>query len=300
MVSWKSFVRPGACAIAVLSLFSLFGCNSQEESDTTPPDPIINLEKSQGKYRFGVTDTLSVDFSEDIDTAGLAVAISPSGGTAHRFESRKRLLIYGASETSGTSHFNINSPFSLTLAGLKDLAGNGRGEISESFQPYAWVDLDFIDTSFTGYDSLFTVDSAWIDGSALTDSLITEGRLDFHNNFSRDDDRQDYKIVRMVPPDSLKLTLTCSKGLNLKMQVAGPFPEKGLDSALADYDFASSFHSDSTRTRGTLSYRFAADFDTHFDVLHSASLPGIYVIRLTLPVDSEGFYRLGLRMVKRN
>ncbi|HKP95477.1 MAG TPA: hypothetical protein VJ385_06950 [Fibrobacteria bacterium] len=299
MLSWKSRSGPGAALIVGFSVLSLAGCGPQEESDSTPPDPIIKLEKSQGKYRYGVTDTIVVDFSEAIDTAGLAVAISPSQGLDHRFKSRTRLVIYGTGKASGASHFNINSPFSLTLAGLRDLEGNGRGEISEAFQPYPWVDRDFVDTSFTGYDSLYTANSTWIDGSAFTDTLVTEGRLDFSSNFGRED-RQDYKIIRMDPPDSLKLTLTCSKALNIRMQIAGPLPEADLAATLARLSFAdSSFFSDSTRTRGSLSTRFQASFDSHFDKLGSASAPGVYAIRLSIPADTEGFYRLGLRMVKR-
>ncbi len=259
---------------------------------------MINLEKSQGKYRFSVTDTIAIDFSEAIDTAGLAIAVSPQEGLQHRFQGRDRLLIFGTAKTSGTPHFNIDSPFSLTLAGLKDLAGNGRGEISESFAPYAWADRDFIDTTFNSYDSLFTPDSMWVDGTPLTDTIVTEGWLNFNNNFGKED-RQDFKIVRMVPPDTLKLSLACSKSLNLRMQIAGPFPEKGLDSALADFSFTdSSFYSDSTRTRGILASQFTADFTTHFHVFHDSQKAGIYAVRLSIPENTKGFYRLGLRVLR--
>ena len=36
-----------------------------------------------------------------------------------------------------------------------------------------------------------------------------EGSLDFNSNF--DGDRQDFKIIRMVAPDTLYLRLTCPK-----------------------------------------------------------------------------------------
>ncbi|MDB5049523.1 MAG: hypothetical protein JWO30_2594 [Fibrobacteres bacterium] len=277
---------------------SLSGCSPQEESDSTPPDPIIKLEKSQGKYRFGVTDTIAIDFSEPIDTSSLAIAIAPDQGVGRKFQGRTHLLIFGTNKTSGASHFTIKSPFSLTLAGLKDDAGNGQSEISEAFQPYPWVDRDFVDSSFTGFDSLFTVDSTWVDGSAMTDTVVTEGRLDFNSNFGKED-RQDIKVIRLVPPDTLLLALTCSKSLNMKIQIAGPFAENGLDTALLHYNFATSFHSDSTKSKGIVAYKFDADFAKHFDALGSPAAPGIYAIRLSIPVDAEGFYRLGMRLIKR-
>jgi hypothetical protein len=298
MLSWKFRARIGAALLLSGLVFSLSGCSPQGESDTTPPDPIIKLEKSQGKYRFGVTDTINVDFSEPIDTARLAVAIAPSQGTDYKFQGRTRLRIFGTNKTAGAAHFTVKVPFSLTLAGLRDDAGNGTGDLSEAFQPFAWVDQDLVDTSFNGYDSLFASSSTWIDGTPMSDSLVTEGKLDFNNVFGKDD-RQDIKIMRLVPPDSLALTLTCSKNMNLKLQVSGPYPETGLDSALADYDPAKANHTDSTRNRGSLTHKFDASFDNHFKVFGAPGTPGIYVIRLSIPPDMEGFYRLGLRLIKR-
>ena len=306
MRSWTSraFRIAGARGAAALflgwSAYSLTGCSPEEASDNTPPDPIIKLEKSQGKYRFGVTDTIAVDFSEDIDTAGLAVAIAPSQGVGTRFQGRRQLRIFGTGKSSGESHFNINSPFSVTLAGIKDLDGNiHAGEFAESFQPYAWIDRDFIDSTFNGYDSLFASDSTWMDGSSVADSFVTEGRLDRNNNFGKDD-KLDYKIMRLTPPDTLKVWLSCAKSLNLRLQIAGPFAETGLDTALLNYDFdAKSFYTDSTKSGGTLSTRFDADFEKHFDTFGNPGTPGIYVLRLSIPDFKQGFYRLGLQMVKR-
>ncbi|MDB5106743.1 MAG: hypothetical protein JWP91_4432 [Fibrobacteres bacterium] len=290
----------GAALLSGLAVLSMIGCNSREStsSDNTPPDHIINLPKSQGKYRFGVTDTLVVDFSEKIDTSALAVAFSPVEGIGARFKDQARLVIFGTASSSGTAHFPVNSPFTATLSGLKDPAGNGRTAIVESFQPYAWTDRDFQDASFTGYDSLFATDSTWIDGSSFSDSLVTEGRLDFSSNFGKED-RQDYKIVKMIPPDTLRVLLTCSKGLNIKIQMAGPFSPVGLDAVLKDYVFSQAFLTDSTKAKGSASLGFNADYSKHDDLLGSPAAPGIYVIRLSIPADTEGFYRLGLRLVKR-
>jgi hypothetical protein len=302
---WSRFVRAALPGIPFLSLSlcllaGLTGCSPEETSDQSPPDHIINLPMSQGKYRYGVTDTIVVGFSENIDTSALAVAVSPSQGVGTRLKSQSRLLIFGTNNSAGASHFTVNSPFTLTLTGLRDQAGNGRTAITESFQPYAWADRDFLDTTFSGYDSLFAADPAkWMDGSSLADSFVVEGRVDINNNRG-EGDRQDFKILRMVAPDTLKLVLTCPKGLNMRAQIAGPFPENKVDSIFENYDFAKSFFSDSTRTRGSLSHTFNADYSKHDDLLGSPSAPGIYFIRLSIPLDTEGFYRLGLRLIKRN
>ena len=289
----------GLASLLLWSALSLAGCGQEEDpADTDPPDdPMIKLEMSQGKYRFGVIDTISIAFSEDIDTAGMAVAIAPREGMAYRFQGRDQMLLYGTAKTSGTPHFNINSPFSLSLAGIKDMAGNGIGEFSADFQPHAWVDQDFLDSTFSSYDSLFTPDSAWVGGRPMTDSLITEGWLNFNNNFGKED-RQDFKIVRILAPDSLQLEVSCAKSLNIRMQVAGPFKEAGLETRLSGYPFDSSFASESTAKIGHASVRFAADFLKHLDDLGSPAAPGIYAIRLSIPADTKGFYRLGMRLVK--
>ena len=282
-----------------MAILSMTGCEPEAPSDSTPPDHIIKLPKSQGKYRYGVTDTINVDFSEKIDTARITAAFDPVQSIGSRLVGLNRLQIFGTQTTSGKQHFNINSGFKATVSGVKDLNGNGGPQFEESFQPYAWTDRDFVDAGFTGYDSLFSSDTTlWIDGTPLTDSLVAEGRLDFSNNFGQED-RQDYKIIRLVPPDTLKLVVSCSKGLNLRTQIAGPFSPVGLDTALANYKFANSFFSDSTKAKGTLSYSFNADFSRHYDMLGSPAEPGIYVIRLSIPADTEGFYRLGLRLIKR-
>lgn len=296
---WSRFVRAALLGISILSPLALTGCSPQESSDQSPPDHIINLPMSQGKYRYGVTDTIAVGFSERIDTSALAVTISPAQGIGTRWKGASRLLIYGTNNSAGASHFTINSPFTLSLTGLKDMAGNGRTEIKESFQPYAWADRDFVDSTFSGYDSLFAADAdKWMDGSSLADSFVVEGRVDINNNRG-EGDRQDFKILRMVAPDTLKLVLTCPKGLNMRAQIAGPFPQDKVDSVFENYDFTKSFFTDSTRSRGTLSYTFNADYSEHDDLLGSPSAPGIYFIRLSIPLDTEGFYRLGLRLIKR-
>ncbi len=66
-----------ALSLIVCLSMCLIGCDKPAESDSTPPDHIINLQKSQGKCRFGVTDTLSIEFSEKIDTGALALDFTP-------------------------------------------------------------------------------------------------------------------------------------------------------------------------------------------------------------------------------
>lgn len=296
-------INPGrflALVVSVLSLLSLGGCGPEEPSDKQPPDyTIAKADPSHGKYRFGVTDTLSIGFNEKIDTAALALSFSPSQGIETRWQSLTRLFVFGKNKSSGATHFTVNSPFTATLAGLKDMEGNGRSAISLDFQPYWWSDRDFTDTLYNGFDSLFATDSTWGDGSAFADSLVTEGSLDFNNNIGRED-RQDIKLIKLVPPDTFNITASCPKGVNLRVQIAGPFPptQAGLDS-VAKYNFAGSFHADTAKTKFVLTYGFSARYEDHDNLLRSASAPALYAIRLSIPGDQEGFYRLGLGLHRK-
>jgi hypothetical protein len=298
MVSRNFYDRLGAALVLGSAVLSLTGCGPQEESDSTPPDPIIKLEKPQGKYRFGVTDTVDIFFTEPVDTSAVAVAIAPSDGLAYRFKTNMRLQIFGTEKSSGVSHFMLSTPFTLTLAGLKDQAGNGQhGEISETFQPYAWVDRDLIDAGYAGVDTLFNGLNNWVDGSPMTDTIVTEGRLDFKEDLGTED-RVDVKIVRIAPPDTLKLALTCAKSLNVKMQVFGPYPENQLEDLVKKNGFTDTVFSGSTLTKGTSTTQVIPDFLVHKAKLEDSDKPGIYAIRLSIPVETEGFYRLGLKLAK--
>lgn len=299
----SSLVRILSAALLGISTLSILGwmtgCDAEETSDSSPPDHIINQPLSQGKYRYGITDTIVVDFSERIDTAALDVSFEPDQGIRSRFKSQTRLLIYGTGSTSGASHFAINLPFTATLAGLKDLRGNGRPAIVESFQPYAWVDRDFVESDYDGNDTLFSPDSGlWVDGTSMGDSMVTEGRLDFNSNTDFVD-RQDFKLIRLVAPDTLKMSLTCPKGVNMHAQWAGPFLPATLDSVFKDFKFnLNSFFTDSTKAKGFLSHAFNADYSKHDLALNSPAAVGIYILRLSIPPDTEAFYRLGMRRNK--
>lgn len=277
-------------------VLSLMGCAGEEtSSDGTSPNHIITAPKSQGKYRFGITDTVSVIFSENIDTAALDVDFADTAGIAFRKVGQRLLQVHGTRKTFGTSHFRVNTDFTMTITGLQDHAGNGHPAIVETFMPYRWADRDFIDSGFTGYDSLFAGDSAWIDGSSLRDTLVVEGALDFYENFGRED-RADLKIVRLTAPDTLDVSVTSRSDLDIKLQVAGPFAAEGLEAALRAFVFPSQ----GVQSRnGRMDTTFHADYQDHDIKLGSPSAPGIYALRLSLTrVDTEGFYRIRLRQGK--
>ena len=169
---------PGWAALFVGLSFApsaLTGCDGEENaSDGDSPNHIIKAPQSQGKYRYGITDTLTVEFDEDIDTAALDLDYTDTAGIGWRLVGRRKAQIYGTRSTFGVGHFPINSPFTVTLTGLRDLAGNGHPSIDIGFLPYRWADRDFLDTTYDWFDSLYA-DSGWIDGSRLSDTLIVEG-----------------------------------------------------------------------------------------------------------------------------
>jgi hypothetical protein len=294
-----SFISNRARAVLFLgAALSLPGCIQERhfDGDGTPPDYTIpKLSKSQGKWRFGVTDTIAIQFNENIDTTALELTFLPPDSIGYRFDGADRLLIYGRRQDAGRRHFLVNSPFRLEMEGLRDLNGNSMGRVDEEFAPYWWIDRDFLDSSFQGFDSLFADDSTWADSSDMySDTFVAEGRLDFNGNGNLED-RQDFMLVKLTPPDTFKLTVACPRGLNLRMQVAGPFRPGAEDSILQYYSFPSgsrTFYSDTNKTRGSLSFQVAADFNKHYDILGSPASPGLYAIRLSIPEDQEGFYRL--------
>jgi hypothetical protein len=187
----------------------LLACNSTAP-DKTPPTYTINLLQSQGKYRFGITDTIAITFSEKIDTSALAVVFTEATGIANRFIGGNMLQIYGKNQTYGTGHFNINSPFTAVLTGLRDTHGNGLPRIETQFSPFPWADRDRIDSTFSGVDSLFLSPTTWMDGSPVTDSLTTEGEMDF-KKLSGILDYSDLKVMTLTGGDTLFLSLTTRK-----------------------------------------------------------------------------------------
>jgi hypothetical protein len=283
-------VRAAAVAAAALLLQA---CIQDESGDKAPPDyTIAKLRKSQGKWRFGVTDTIAIDFSERIDTAALAATFDPDEGVASRFQGQSRLLVFGSHTGAGAPNFTINAPFTATLAGLRDLRGNSRPASTLEFEPYYWADGDFIDGDFKGFDSLFATDSTWADGSAFSDTLISEGNLDAKTNGATVD-YSDIKLIRLMPPDTFRISLSCPRSVNMKLQAAGPFDPAKADSLLLKFDFDKARASDSTLSRGSASVQVAADYGVHDDSLGNPSLPGIYAVRVSLTaLDKEAFYRL--------
>jgi hypothetical protein len=62
--------------------------------------------------------------------------------------------------------------------------------------------------------------------------------------------------------------------------------------------FTDTVFSGSTLTKGTVSSQVIPNFLTHKEKLQDSDKPGIYAIRLSIPVETEGFYRLGLKLAK--
>lgn len=301
--------RPGPALMAAFMLamtLSMSGCAREEPSDdSTSPDHIIKAPMSQGKYRFGITDTIAIEFSENIDTGSLDLGFSDPTGMAYRFQGLRRVQVYGTKNTYGTPHFPVNTPFTMTMTGLKDKAGNGRPVIEESFLPYTWADRDFLDTTYDWIDTLYS-GANWVDGTPITDTLTIEGSLDFDQNFGRPD-LYDYKVIRVAAPDTVDVLLTTRKDINLKMQIAGPFRASDFDSVLKQFKFESAstnpngakrLFSDSTGTKSRASHKFVANLEDHKWVLGSYDAPGLYVVRLVIPQGKEGFYRLYSRIRK--
>lgn len=301
--------KPGPAFLAAIMagmILSMVGCNREEaSSDGTSPDHIIKAPKSQGKYRFGITDTIAIEFSENIDTGALDLGFSDPAGIAWRFQGLRKLQIYGTKSTYGTTHFPVNTPFTMTMTGLKDKAGNGHPVIEETFHPYRWTDRDFLDTAYDWYDSLYS-GSDWVDGTPVTDTLIAEGSLDYKQNFGRVD-RYDYLVFRVAAPDTVNVFLTLRKDIDLGMAIAGPFKADGFDTVLKSFDFdrkalvspgTQRLDSLQTGSQGRASSQFETVLKDHKAVLGSFDAVGLYVIRLRIPEGKEGFYRLGLRIRK--
>lgn len=293
----QGMVKGAAGMLLAALVLVLSGCGREEtSSDGASPDHMIKAPRSQGNWRFGVTDTLVMEFSEPIDTAALDLRFSDSAGVGFAFKGRKQALLFGTRRTFGAGHFPINTPFTMAMLGLRDDAGNGRPAIEETFLPWWWADRDFIDKSFRGYDSLFSGDTAWVDGSSMKDTLIAEGALDFRENFG-DEDRVDIKIVRLVAPDTLDIVITAKRDLPFNLQLAGPFKAEGLDTALAS---SGAFPNPAVVSRnGVISASQRADYQAHDVKLGSPSAPGIYALRISLnTAETEGFYRIQLKLRK--
>lgn len=311
---FRVVTHTGWAALLCALLLAPAGCVGGDDesdggsSDVDSPDHIVKAPKSQGKYRFGITDTIAIDFSEDIDTAALGFDFTDSAGIGWSFQGRRKVNLFGTRRNYETSHFPINSPFTLTLTGLRDLAGNGNPSLDIPFEPYAWVDRDFLDSTFDWYDTLYSGADTWLDGTPVTETFLTEGALDYAENFG-DVDRYDFKVLSMPAPDTLVVSLSARRGLNVRMYVAGPFKPATFDSLLDAYRFETApttgegtkvLLKDSTWAIGTVTRRFDASLFDHKAVLDDYDAPGLYVIRLGLPEGQEGFYRLSVQVKRRN
>jgi len=209
-----------------------------------------------------------------------------------------KLLIFGKNNLYGGTHFVINAPFTLALTGLRDLKGNGQPRIEESFAPFTWADQDFVNPDFKGdYDSLFASDSTWLDGSPLADAFISEGSLDFKLPPGTLD-YQDIKVVKLTAGDTLYTSLTTRKNLDLTLLVAGPFPTKGFDSTLANFDYKTVLDSAQTMATGTDTLKTPADLTTYKRKFEKVDTPGLYALLISIPQKNEGFYRLGVQIHK--
>lgn len=294
--SWNP-TRKAAAGLAGMLLWAAGGCVTKDEkqSDDIPPDHMINLPVSQGKYVFGVTDTIAVEFNENIDTGYLHVAFSDSAGIASRFKGQRRLLIFGKSLSDGQTHFPVNLEFTATLAGLRDISGNGLPALTESFRPLPWADKDFLLPGFDAYDSLFSSPTAWLDGTSLGDTIITEGSMDFRRLPGEPIDTDDFKLIRLVGSDTAALTLTTRKDIDLALEIYGPYHP---DSSLMGRNLDSAVFTGKTGATGRLNARVVADVLVHKRKFDDFDAPGIYVLKLAIPQNEEGFYRLGLKVRK--
>lgn len=287
-------------------LLALAGCGREEgASDGDPPDHIIKAPKPQGKYRFGITDTIAVEFSEDIDTAELDLDFTDPG-IAWSFQGLRKARFHGTHRDFETPHFQVNTPFTMTMTGLRDLSGNGHPAIAVEFAAYSWIDRDFLDSTFDWYDTLHS-GTTWFDGTPVTDTFTVEGALDYAENFGSVD-RYDFKVVRLAAPDTLLVSLASRRNLNVRLYAAGPFKPAAFDSLLKDYRFETAptsgegtkvIFKDSTGNAGRFTRKFAADLFDHEEVLDDYDAPALYVLRLGVPEGQEGFYRLSVQVRPR-
>lgn len=283
--------------------FGLMGCGRDDGPDTTPPDHIIDLPNSQGDfYRLGVTDSFEVRFSEPVDTAALIVEFTPADSIGYRWQGTRRLRVFGTRNYFGTRHFGLNTNFSMTLKGLKDLKGNAQSTSIEYFRPYAWMDKDFQDAPAQLSDTLYRTDSTWADESPVTDSFVCEGSLDFRRISIPD--HLDFKLIKIQAPDTVDFTLTTRTDLDIRVHIAGPFKESEINAKIEAINLDSTVFPGNTGARnttgaqGSVSGRFVADLLAHKRVFDKFEAYGVYVVRLGVPQDQRGFYRLKTKVRK--
>ncbi len=295
-----SLLSTRALSLVVLLLgsgFFLASC-ATEEVDRGAPEISLNLSELDGKYRFGVTDTVLIEFSEPIDTAALAVEFLPtigSDGISKFFQGDRKLLIHGAHKNFGRTHFEIGKSFAIVLSHLTDLAGNRRGQIQLDFAPYTWSDVDFFDRDREDeVDTLFGTSSRWRLPIDAGDTLWTEGKLDGLTQRSPLDLR-DAKLIRLLPMDTLSVLLDGPRAMNIKLELLGPYPEASFDSLFYDTNPKLAIQVDSTRNLGRAQFNgFVPGLARHRAELGvgNAEAPGLYVIRLNMFQQLAGFYRL--------
>ncbi len=278
-------------------LSALLGCE-QTTSEPKAPELSLSLPKSQGKYLFGVTDTITISFNEGIDTGALAIEFTPPEGIGHKFAGTTKLLVFGKNKLYNLGYFNVNSQFSLALTSLRAPNGSGQPRLDLAFQPFTWADRDFTDSTFDGYDSLNATDSTWVNGAKVSDTLITEGVVNSKKTIGIPD-YQDNKVLTLFAGDTLHASLQCTKDVDMTLMVAGPFTKAGYDSVThVGFDPSLAADSANTGTKGAASISVGANFKIFKTKFGDISAPGIYVLYISVPPLKAGFYRLRTQIQK--
>ncbi len=284
-----------AKTIVFLLIVTLSGCfDNSTGSDSDPPEI-----KSLSPERLSVLDTLTVKFTEKIDTSEIQLNVR-SGSFDYTFKNEQELLIFGTATTINIKHF---VPGSAPVAGFDNIAdyeGNENNELEKlELDIYPWFDKDYFENEYTGADTLqnSTNPSQWLDGSGIGKTLISEGVIMTGAN-RQVPDIHDYKVVFLNPDDKIEVALNCPKNRNLSLQLFGPYEKSNFDEVINSNEFSDPppedlrWFNQKTESRGKVEGLIEIDSKRHKLELGTYD-EAVYIIRIAPDrLEDQAFYRL--------
>lgn len=300
-------------------------CSKSTSPDETPP-----TVKQAKPDTLRITDTLTVRFSEKVDTSYTIEAIQ--GDFKFKKKNAEELQIFGPGVRLGKAMFNGVYPIKFRLNGLTDLNGNTSSTpllLTAYRRP--WLDRDFADSTFNSLDTIMRIKASdsinslrlfddvlsWMphtSGAVMGDSInkmfYSEGGI-LGSRGNNQHDYEDFKLLFLQIGDTLSLSLQCPENSPLSIFLYGPLPWNSAADSLpkvidainkkSNIDDERSYLIDKACTNNSLKINgsFAVSYTHQFTVLKTAptfQLGAYIVVIKTQLTASNGYYLLGTQI----
>lgn len=283
----------------ILAFFFLVfvSCNETTSPDKTPPA----LDKISPDTLKSF-DTLTVNFSEKIDTSTLEIAVI-GAPIQSKIISQTQIKFFGKERKLSRSFFRPDTNYEVVLKNLQDLKGNtAASDQTIKFKTHTWIDGDWKDSTYDKEDTL-SLDTLWKNGKPIKTNLYHEGAIwgDFSDTFG---DRIDRKVLVLDNEDTLYYDFTCTTGGDLEFSLWGPFATETWQDSVVNMKGSSPNlklrRVAETKCKTEPGNRVKGSYITksseYRENIKFGVSTGIYVLKIGRLGDSKGYYTLNTRI----